>query len=73
MYAPAVAKQCFANQRTIEGASQTFQANTGALPASVSELTPEYIKSEPECPTTRNRYVLGANGIVEPCSEHGHY
>jgi type IV pilus assembly protein PilA len=53
-------KTCFANQRTIEGAVQSYQASTGALPATVASggtagdgsslITAGYIKSWPYCP-----------------------
>jgi prepilin-type N-terminal cleavage/methylation domain-containing protein len=53
-------KTCFANQRTIEGAVQSYQASNGALPPTVAAggtagdgsalITAGYIKSWPYCP-----------------------
>ena len=50
--ANAQKKSCFANQRTIEGAAQTFAADsaTGSLPTAVADLVPTYIKTTPACP-----------------------
>ena len=53
-------KTCFANQRTIEGAVQSYQASNGALPPTVAAggtagdgsalVTGGYVKSWPYCP-----------------------
>jgi len=53
-------KTCFANQRTIDGATQSYQAETGFLPPVVTAGTNEgetcplitsgYVKSWPHCP-----------------------
>jgi prepilin-type N-terminal cleavage/methylation domain-containing protein len=53
-------KTCFANQRTIEGAVQSYQASNGALPPTVAAggtagdgsalITGGYVKSWPYCP-----------------------
>jgi prepilin-type N-terminal cleavage/methylation domain-containing protein len=48
-------KSCKANQRTIEGAAQTYAAsNNGTLPATIlllsSTATAQYLKVEPQCP-----------------------
>jgi len=56
--ANAQKKTCFANQRTLEGAAQTFAAeNDGKLPTvangyTIGSLTPAYIKEFPDCPVT---------------------
>ena len=63
--ANAQRKSCFANQRTIEGAAQTYAAsNNGALPAAVGDLVPTYIKSAPACPTFGAAYTINASGTV---------
>ncbi|MDY0088230.1 MAG: prepilin-type N-terminal cleavage/methylation domain-containing protein [Coriobacteriia bacterium] len=46
--ANAQKRTCHANQRTIEGAAQTYAAeNDGAVPTTVGELVPDYIKVLP--------------------------
>ena len=54
--ANAQAKSCMANQRTIEGAAQTYSAsNNGNLPAdgviTTTGLVGTYIKVDPKCPS----------------------
>jgi prepilin-type N-terminal cleavage/methylation domain-containing protein len=70
-------KACFANQRTIEGALQTYAAsNNGAFPAAVvksavagSALIPTYIKVSPNCPVNTTPYTydgtVAGNGTVD--------
>ena len=55
--ANAQKKACFANQRTIEGAAQTYLSIQGALPAAGpintsvgSWIIPDYVKTVPYCP-----------------------
>jgi type IV pilus assembly protein PilA len=64
--ANAQLKSCFASQRTIEGAAQTFAADdTSGVPANtVAKLVPAYIKVAPICPLTRAQYSLNASGTV---------
>jgi prepilin-type N-terminal cleavage/methylation domain-containing protein len=64
--ANAQLKSCFASQRTIEGAAQTFAADDASgIPASaVSQLVPAYIKVAPICPASRNGYTMDASGTV---------
>lgn len=74
----SASRSCYANQRTIEGAAQTYQADKGELPSEgvVSDshdLVPNYIKTAPTCPTTGVTYTLKSDGTVEPCPVHGHY
>ena len=71
-------RSCFANQRTIEGAAQAYNAVNGRMPTAVADLMGSYLstaggRSGPQCPTTHQPYVLGADGVVAPCSVHGHY
>ena len=69
--ANAQKKSCYANQRTLEGAAQTYQADQGSLPtaATVSGAgwaVPSYVKSAPYCPmgTTSSYYSLDGSGTV---------
>jgi type IV pilus assembly protein PilA len=78
----AQTKTCFANQRTIEGAVQSFQASTGAMPsvgtvnASHALITGGYIKNAPTCPLGGQNYAIDASGTVTTASltcGHPHY
>jgi prepilin-type N-terminal cleavage/methylation domain-containing protein len=79
--ANAQKKSCYANQRTIEGAAQTFAAEndpTQALPTTVAQLIPNFIKETPVCPTSGAGYTFDAalgNGTVTACATvgHGHF
>jgi hypothetical protein len=72
--AEADKNSCFANQRTIEGAYQTAMAtDPGTKITAVSDLVGSYLKTEPVCPTTKEKYTLLAGGIVKDCTAHGHY
>lgn len=78
--ANAQKRTCHANQRTIEGAAQTYLAEVGNLPTTVAELVPAYIKVEPVCPadtaSTKIVYPLTAGTTacpVEATSSHGHF
>ena len=70
--ANAQKKSCFANQRTLEGAAQTYQANAGALPGaatinSSSWAVPSYVKTAPYCPAvagTVSYYTLDASATA---------
>ena len=49
--ANAQRKSCYANQRTIEGAGNTFQAENNVAPANIQALVnADYLKSLPKCP-----------------------
>jgi type IV pilus assembly protein PilA len=76
--ANAQKKSCFANQRTIEGAAQTYAAeNDGTMPANVAALSPAYIKVTPVCPSGGPAYTIDANGTVADCTggtpAHNHF
>jgi prepilin-type N-terminal cleavage/methylation domain-containing protein len=69
--ANAQIKSCQANQRTIEGACQTYSAsNGGSVPGAgavaTSGLIGLYIKVDPKCPAGfgTGLYTLDANGTV---------
>jgi prepilin-type N-terminal cleavage/methylation domain-containing protein len=65
--ANAQKKSCYANQRTIDGASNTFQAEYNLVPTTVQQLvTNDYLKSLPKCPGGGAAYTLAADGSVVP-------
>lgn len=78
-------KSCFANQRTIEGAAQTYQADQGGLPAagivnsSHALVTGGYVKTAPACPadSAKTGYTIDSAGTITNDSGgsfiHGHY
>jgi len=68
----ALTKSCYANERTIEGAALTYQADNGALPASVEALAPAYIVEIPECPVA-GPYDYDPELGQTDCAEHGHF
>jgi type IV pilus assembly protein PilA len=58
-------KSCKANQRTIEGAAQTYAAsNNGNLPATIGAMVANYIKTEPICPVGGFYGYAAATGTV---------
>jgi prepilin-type N-terminal cleavage/methylation domain-containing protein len=64
--ANAQKKSCFANQRTIEGAAQTYQADAGSLPTGTSIVSggwavPTYVKAAPYCPLAGTGTVYSTN------------
>lgn len=78
----AQAKTCFANQRTIEGAVQTYQADTQSLPpagtvsSSYVLVTASFLKKAPQCPLGLQNYGLDASGTITAASltcGHLHY
>ena len=82
--ANAQKKSCYANQRTIEGVVQTYQADSGVMPGigAVSAggwAVPAYIKTQPFCPAdaAKNAYSIDASGTVANCTYgapvHGHF
>jgi len=86
--ANAQKKTCFANQRTLEGAAQTYAAeNDGILPAAISSLAPSYVKEFPDCPVTTQAgdtdytsieastgtVLLGNHAALTGVQAHGHF
>jgi len=82
--ANAQKKSCYANQRTIEGVVQTYQADSGVMPAAGTVTAggwavPAYIKDQPFCPadTAKNPYSINASGTVADCTygspAHAHF
>lgn len=68
----AQALQCYANERTIEGAAGMCEAETGEIPASVGGMVPEYLAEEPRCPIA-GPYDYDVTTGVANCAEHGHF
>ena len=69
-------KSCFANQRTIEGSAQTYNAEFDKLPLQPAELVSAYIKRAPTCPLGLQNYAIDASGTVTAASltcGHAHY
>ena len=83
--ANAQKKSCYASQRTIEGATTTYQAEAGAYPVAgtvtTGTLVPNYIKTAPHCPTDAvTPYSIDSSGSVTGCPSttpptpaHGHF
>lgn len=73
--ANAQKKTCYANQRTVEGAANSYQAEMNTNPADVAALvTSNYLKAAPKCPSTGNGYTLTGT-TVNACADatHGYY
>ncbi len=45
----AYKRTCQANLRTLDGAGQTYRADTGGFPSAVGDLVPTYLKVVPKC------------------------
>jgi len=82
--ANAQKKSCYANQRTIEGVVQTYQADSGVMPAigavaAGGWAVPAYIKTAPFCPAdaAKTAYSINASGTVADCTygspAHAHF
>ena len=81
--ATAQKRTCFANERTIEGAAQTYRAGTGNFPPATAIdsgnplITGFYIKSPPTCPSVGvgSYYSMDGNGTAIPPTgcPHGHF
>jgi competence protein ComGC len=66
-------KACFANQRTVSGASQAYMADKGALPKTLNDLVDAgLIESEPVCPS-HGTYTWDEMTGEITCSVHGSY
>ena len=78
----AQTKTCWSNQREIEGAAQTFLAQTGTMPsagtvgATHALITGGYLKRAPYCPAGLQNYAVDSSGSVTAASltcGHVHY
>ncbi len=64
--ANAQKKACFANQRTIEGSANTYEAEKGGPPPTLATLvTTNYLKTMPDCPSNG---PLAAGGADYSCN-----
>jgi len=68
----AQTKQCYANERTIEGAALLAEAETGEIPKSVGGMVPDYLAEAPVCPIA-GPYDYDVTTGVADCAEHGHF
>jgi len=70
----AQTKSCYANQRTVDGAARSYEAETGDLPADLDALTAAggYLKAEPVCPAGGAYTYTAASGELS-CDEHARY
>jgi prepilin-type N-terminal cleavage/methylation domain-containing protein len=82
--ASAQTKTCFANERTVEGAYQSYMAGDNSAATDLATLktalVPNYVKTWPECPTAvahaelySSTYPVGNGSVTLTCSTHGHY
>ena len=80
--ATAQRTSCFANQRALEGAAQTYQADDGGIPPTGDTTVwavPSYFLRAPFCPTdaTKSPYTMTAACTVDDCAfgtpAHGHF
>jgi type II secretory pathway pseudopilin PulG len=81
--ASAQRSACFASQRTIEGAVQSYKAANGTGPGTdINNLVPQFLKSVPYCPAigqSSGTYSIDASGScvmgsgTSGCTAHGHY
>jgi competence protein ComGC len=69
----AQAKVCWAQERTVEGAAQMYQAEKGELPDSMDAMVSEgLLKQVPTCPTGGTYTYDDSTGELT-CSQHGSY
>ncbi|MFH1837004.1 MAG: prepilin-type N-terminal cleavage/methylation domain-containing protein [Candidatus Omnitrophota bacterium] len=61
---------CISNLKQIEGAIVLYNLDTGADPATVAALAPDYLKAEPTCPGAGTGYVI--TGARPTCDDTGH-
>ena len=64
---------CIANLKQIEGAKETyFLEKKTATPPAMTDLAPDYIKTEPKCPTTDAAYTIGDAATRPSCATPDH-
>ena len=78
--ASAQQRTCFANERTVEGAYQSYLAGGGAVCTDLATLqtalTGNYVKVWPSCPasgTYSTVYPAGNGSVTMSCDVHGHF
>ena len=69
-------RSCFSNQRTIEGAANTYAAEYGTNgPTSIAVLEPNFLKEAPDCPAgpvkTGTDYAVNATTTVSLVGDCG--
>ncbi|OGW74592.1 MAG: hypothetical protein A2Z72_03660 [Omnitrophica bacterium RBG_13_46_9] len=74
--ARATAQQnaCIANLKQIDGAKQVWAIDQGKAESDTptwANLTPDYLKRQPACPTT-GTYTIGAVSALPSCTKAGH-
>lgn len=64
---------CIANLKQIEGAKETYflEKKTTTAPA-MTDLVPDYIKTEPKCPTSDAAYTVGDAATRPTCATADH-
>ncbi|MFH1411101.1 MAG: prepilin-type N-terminal cleavage/methylation domain-containing protein [Candidatus Omnitrophota bacterium] len=60
---------CISNLKQIEGAMVLYNLDTGANPATLAALSPDYLKATPACPA-KGTYDI--SGTRPTCSTAGH-
>ena len=77
--ANAQTKSCFATERTVEGAAQSYRAGTGTLPVSTDVVATgtaafigPYVKVVPRC-STGGTYTWDNTAGTLTCGTHGHF
>ena len=61
---------CISNLKQIEGAIVLYNLDTGADPATLGALSPDYLKSTPTCPGGGAAYVI--SGARPTCNIANH-
>jgi hypothetical protein len=67
-------KECFDNERKVDGVLLQLKAGGDKLPASAADLVPSFVAYAKitVCPTSLKPYTIGADGFCT-CSTHGTY
>ncbi len=64
---------CIANMKQVEGAIVLYSLDNPGVTATVANLTPDYIKREPLCPSGTASYTLTDGVPICPNSPTTHY
>lgn len=60
---------CISNLKQIEGAMVLYNLDTGSDPAALGDLSPDYLKATPSCPSGGAYDITGARPA---CDQAGH-
>jgi type IV pilus assembly protein PilA len=74
--ARAQQRACFANQRTLEGAAQTWAADDVAnvlAAVTVADLVPNFVAETPVCPDGTAAAYAFTGGTLDDCTVHGRF